>query len=412
MSKTLQTEVRHGAARRWRAHGPLFTVVKVLGLALSVLLVSGLCLGYIVTSSLTAKVDTFDLGDPAEAVPQIGAYSGEVNLLLIGSDSRVGQKGSYGAHPDSNLNDVNILFHLSKDHQKATAVSIPRDTYVDQPACKTADGTLSARSHVKINSILAYGGLRCVRDTVADMTGLKIPFVGLISFDGVVAMSNAVGGVQVCVASRIDDRYTGLHLSKGLHTLKGTQALEFLRTRHGVGDGSDLTRISSQQVYMSALVRKLKSSATLSDVTKLYPLATALAENVTLSTTLDNPDTLVTIAQAFAPIDLSKVVFLQYPTHIVGDGVEPTVDTAKILFDALRADKTLKLTSKSTSTDSALPGSVAKTGKGASSSPSATPSASPSPSASDDTIKLPASIPGQTAAQETCSVGNGFIDAK
>ena len=217
-------------------------------------------------------------GDRATDIPQIGAYSGTVNLLLVGSDTRNGQKGHYGSNPGSTLNDVNILIHISEDHTKATVISFPRDLYVDRPACKNPSDTsqtLPAATGVKINSVLEYGGLGCVRDTVADLTGMTIPFAALITFDGVVEMSNAVGGVPVCVAKAINDDYTGLHLSAGEHTIKGVTALEFLRTRHGVGDGSDVTRISSQQVFLSSLVRKIKSNATLTDVTKLYGLAVA-----------------------------------------------------------------------------------------------------------------------------------------
>ncbi len=84
-------------------------------------------------------------------------------------------------------------------------------------------------------------------DTVENLTGLSIPYAGLITFDGVIEMSNALGGVDVCVAEPINDTYTGLHLTAGSHNLEGSDALAFLRTRHGVGDGSDLARISSSR---------------------------------------------------------------------------------------------------------------------------------------------------------------------
>jgi LCP family protein required for cell wall assembly len=404
MARTPQHTIRHGKRRPRRV---VFNIVKVLGLSLSVLMVSGLALAGIVATSLTAKVQTFDLGDEAAAIPQIGAYSGEINLLLVGSDTRTGLKGNYGLNPGSSLNDVNILFHMDEDHKHATVISIPRDTYVNRPACKDEDGVrLGAVDHVKINSILADGGLRCIRDTVEELSGLKIPYVGLVTFDGVVAVSNAVGGVPVCVAKRIDDDYTGLHLSKGEHNLKGAEALEFLRTRHGVGDGSDLTRISSQQVFLSSLVRTIKSSGTLTDLTKMYPLATAVAENVYLSTSLKNTDTLVSIAQAFAPIDLNQVVFIQYPTHIVGDGVEPNEASAAKLFKAIREGKGLKLTAGSSSSNVDMPGSITRKPKPSdASTPSPTPTGSATP---NPTATLPSDIYGQPASQQTCSVGNNL----
>ena len=85
----------------------------------------------------------------------------------------------------------------------------------------------------------------------------------MITFDGVIEMSNALGGVDVCVTQRIRDTDTGLDLSAGTHSLQGKDALEFLRTRHGVGDGSDLARISSQQVFLSSMMRKIISGGTL-----------------------------------------------------------------------------------------------------------------------------------------------------
>lgn len=347
-------------------------------------------------------------GDTAPDIPEIGAYSGTVNLLLVGSDTRDGQKGHYGENPGSTLNDVNILIHISEDHTKATVISFPRDLFVSRPSCTNpADTaqTLPAATGVKINSVLEYGGLGCVRDTVAAVTGMTIPFAALITFDGVVEMSNAVGGVQVCVAKAIDDDYTGLRLSKGEHTLKGTTALEFLRTRHGVGDGSDVTRISSQQVFLSSLVRKIKSNATLTDVTKLYGLASAATQSMSLSSGLANVDTLVSIGRAVASIPLAQFVLVQYPTTLYGDGLVANDTSAKVLIAAVKADKTLKLAKKQTGATSGS-GSVTSTaGPTASASPTSSATSSPTPSSSD-TVDLPSTVVGQTVDQQTCSVGN------
>ena len=259
---------------------------------------------------------------------------------------------------------------------------------------------------MKINSTLEYGGLGCVRDTVAALTGMTIPFAALITFDGVVEMSNAVGGVSVCVASAINDDYTGLHLSKGEHTIKGATALKFLRTRHGVGDGSDVTRISSQQVFLSSLVRKIKSNSTLSDVTKLYGLASAASQSMSLSSGLANVDTMVSIGRAVANIPLGQFVLVQYPTTLYGDGLVANDSSAKVLIDAVKADKTLKLAKKQTGATSGS-GSVTE---GSTSSPTSTtsPSSSPTSSTSSDTVDLPSTVVGQTVDQTTCSVGNNL----
>jgi LCP family protein required for cell wall assembly len=383
-------------------------VLRVLAIGLCVVLVAGVSLGAIAYQRLTANVarNTVALpGDTTTDIPTIGAYSGTVNLLLVGSDTRNGQKGHYGDNPGSTLNDVNILIHISEDHTKATVISFPRDLYVSRPECtdpSDTSRTLPGATGVKINSTLEYGGLGCVRDTVAALTGMTIPFAALITFDGVVEMSNAVGGVSVCVASAINDDYTGLHLSKGEHTIQGATALKFLRTRHGVGDGSDLTRISSQQVFLSSLVRKIKSNATLTDVTKLYGLATAASQSMSLSSGLANVDTMVSIGRAVAGIPLSQFVLVQYPTTLYGDGLVVNDKSATTLMDAVKADKTLKLAKKQTgATDGS--GSVEASPSPSSSS---SPTPSPSSSSSSDTVDLPSTVVGQTVEQQTCSVGN------
>jgi LCP family protein required for cell wall assembly len=401
---------RHG---RLRSPGLAAAIVRYVAIGLCVVLVAGVSLGAIAYQRFAANVARNQVALPGDTtgIPSIGAYSGTVNLLLVGSDTRNGQKGHYGANPGSTLNDVNILIHISEDHTKATVISFPRDLYVSRPACRNPNDAaqqLPGATGVKINSVLEYGGLGCVRDTVADLTGMKIPFAALITFDGVVEMSNAVGGVQVCVAKAINDDYTGLHLTAGEHVLQGVTALKFLRTRHGVGDGSDVTRISSQQVFLSSLVRKMKSTSTLTDVTKLYGLAIAASQSMSLSSGLANVDTMVSIGRAVAGIPLGQFVLVQYPTKLFGDGLVANEEPARTLMDAVKADKSLRLAKKQQgATDGS--GSV-DAGSSSSPSPSASSSSSPSPSASasssGDTVDLPSTVVGQSVDQQTCSVGN------
>jgi LCP family protein required for cell wall assembly len=398
---------RHG---RLRSPGLAAAVLRFVAIGLCVIVVAGVSIGAIAYQRLTNNVSNNVVtlpGDRATDIPQIGAYSGTVNLLLVGSDTRNGQKGHYGSNPGSTLNDVNILIHISQDHTKATVISLPRDLYVSRPACRNPSDTaqtLPTATGVKINSVLEYGGLGCVRDTVAALTGMTIPFAALITFDGVVEMSNAVGGVPVCVAKAINDDYTGLHLSAGEHTIQGVTALEFLRTRHGVGDGSDLTRISSQQVFLSALVRKIKSNATLTDVTKLYGLAVAASTSMSLSSGLANVDTMVSIGRAVANIPLAQFVLVQYPTTLYGGGLVANDASAKVLIDAVKADKILRLAKKQTGATTGA-GSVTQSPSTPTSSTTSTPTPTPS---SSDTVDLPSTVVGQTVDQRTCSVGNNL----
>lgn len=401
-SMRVPTIARHGRLKKSNAFA---TVAKLFAATLAVLLVSGIGVAGIATMSLASSVKpTVHLQNEASLgpIPQIGAIDGGVNLLLVGSDTRDGQGDGYGADEEGNLNDVTMLLHISQDHSNATVVSFPRDMYVAIPECPDPNGgTFSAMSRQKINTTLGYGGLPCTVATVEQLTGLSIPFAAEIKFNGVIAMSDAVGGVPVCVAERIEDDHTDTYLDPGMHTLSGLAALQFLRTRHGVGDGSDLTRISNQQVFLSSLVRTIRSADTLGNPVKVYSLAKAALNNLILSDSLANADRMVSIALALKDIDLNKVVFVQYPTGSADGGVQPNVDAADALNAALKADQPIGL---SGDTGGSLQDPNAPAG-----TPAATDAATDAPT--DGTgATLPDDIKGQTAADYTCSAGRTLDD--
>ncbi|HYI34715.1 MAG TPA: LCP family protein [Glaciibacter sp.] len=409
---------RHGRLRSSRA---VTTVVKALAIAVAVFLVSGVTVAGVavwsVTGSLRPSVSLPNDSKPGEA-PVIGAIEGGVNLLLVGSDSGEGDP-AYGERY-ANLNDVNILLHIAEDHRSATVVSFPRDLYVEIPACPaSADGTASGTSggfSDKINTALGHGGLGCVVATVENLTGLTIPFAAQIEFNGVIEMSNAVGGVPVCVAEDIEDLYTRTRLAAGEHLLSGVDALQFLRTRHGLQNGSDLARISNQQVFLSSLVRTIKSDGTLGDPLKLYSLAKAAADNMILSDQLQSLDTMVSIALALRDIDLGNVAFVQYPIVWVDGGIMPLEADAAVLVDALARDVPVALSGQLGESSAAIPNpapsaSPTSTPTGSPSTPAApTDSPTPAPTPGTPTVALPPSVTGQTAAQQTCSVGRTLAE--
>jgi LCP family protein required for cell wall assembly len=351
-----------------------------------------------------------------QAQPQISAISGGVNMLLVGTDTRSDQGGQFDTAQElagssgAGNNDVTILIHIAQNHKSAVVVSYPRDMMVAIPSCPDpSGGSYSAMSDQMLNSSLSYGGLDCPVLTIEQLTGLTIPYAAEITFDGVVAMSNAIGGVSVCVASPIDDPYSGLVLSAGNHVLEGTQALEFLRTRHGIADGSDLGRISSQQVFLSSLVRTIQSGGALKNPLELYKLAKAAVSNMQLSSSLENVNTLVQIALALKNIPTSNVVFVQYPTltdPTDPDRVIPDPSAGPVLNSALLNDQPVTLTGQTGRGAELAPAtSTPSPAAGATPAPSSTPSATPSPSEAG-AVSLPSSITGQTAAEQTCSKGN------
>ena len=331
----------------------------------------------------------------------VGPITGAVNLLLVGSDSG-GGNAAYGTRGET-LNDVTILLRISPTSRSATALSIPRDLYGSQPACTTSSGEIDPPvSQARFNTALARGGLPCVAGAASALTGLSVDYAALIQFDGVVAMSNAVGGVTVCLASPINDPYSGLTLGAGSQTVQGATALAFLRTRKGLSTGSDLQRISNQQVFLAALMRKVKDSSTLTDPVKLVNLANAAASTMTLSSSLAQTSTMVSLALALRDIPLDRIAFVQYPTRpttIRGQSVTlPIADEAAALTDALKADRAVAVGTLG-SAATANPNASAPTA-----APSPSPSATPKGGAA---VQLPSGVTGQSAAQQTCSTGSG-----
>ncbi|MEO8262599.1 MAG: LCP family protein [Pseudolysinimonas sp.] len=395
---------RHGRLKKsvaWKG------VLALVAGTLAVVLVAGASVAAISVNALRNNIQTetidADLGDAPP--PSLSAYEGGFNILLVGSDTREGQ-GGIGGNDSAELNDVTMLLHVAQDQKSATLVSFPRDMVVPLPACENG-GPATGQP---INVTLYYGGLNCTVKTVTNLTGLDIQFAGLITFQGVIAMSTAVGGVDVCTAGPINDPYTGLTIpSAGIWTLEGFAALAFLRSRHGVGDGSDLGRIGSQQVFLSSLVRKIKSDDTLTDFGKLYAIAQAATQNITLSDNFSHLDTLASIALVLKNIPLENIVMVQYPSKTGGTGifsgkVQPITSVANALFAAIKADQPIGL--DASSLDGAHGGSTEDPNAPApsASTPAADPSAAPTIEPDAPEAVVVPGLKGQSAAQYTCSV--------
>ncbi|WP_448808321.1 LCP family protein [Agromyces bauzanensis] len=398
-------------------HGTWVTTAKIAASVVAVLAVSATAIASYAAIDLLASVKPavkLESEQMLEGVPDIGAMEGGLNFVLVGSDKRP-EDGAFGDPEEESavLNDVTMLLHISQDHSHVEVVSFPRDMLVNVPECPDPDDPagdpLPELYDTKLNEVLSWGGLGCVASTIEQLTGVQIPVGGIVEFYGVAALSSAVGGVDVCVAEPISDDYTGTYLDAGTHTLSGMEALQFLRTRHGVGDGSDLGRISNQQTFLASLMRTLQSSGTLGDPVKLYSIAKAVLSNMTLSTALQNPVQLVSIAKTLQDIDLSKIAFVQYPTaYTEGYAAVVPTDSAAVLNAALQADRPVAID----------PNATASTDFGTVTDPNAQPvepqpetpaaqdpSATPAPEAPPAEV-LPGDVTGQTAAEVRCSSAN------
>ena len=277
-----------------------------------------------------------------------GIESGALDILIIGSDTRQGANGNYGDENDrasAARSDVMMLLQISKDKKNVNVLSIPRDLIVTIPKCHGDDGVDYPEEENMINESLSHGGPGCTVATVSKLTGVQIDHFMLVDFNAVKVLSNVVGGVEVCVDEAIDDPSSGLDIPAGTSSVQGEQALAFLRSRHGFGDGSDIGRIQAQQSFLASLLRKVKSEGTLSNPGKLVEIANAVTENTTVDKDLASVSTLVSVGSTMAGVDLKNVVFATVPTEPwVQDAnrLQVTKD-ADAVFKRLQEDKSLKV---------------------------------------------------------------------
>jgi LCP family protein required for cell wall assembly len=201
-------------------------------------------------------------------------------------------------------------------------MSIPRDSWVNIPACRMGNGKMSAPSTYKINEAYTIGtlhghnsdlGTACSIKTVEQDTGIRVDHFVNINFAGFRNMVNALGGVPECNSKPINDPKSGLHLPAGHHVLNGWQALGYVRARYTLGNGSDLERIGRQQAFMSALIKRAKSKL-FSPVT-LYHFLDAATRAIAIDSQLDGIRGLYGLAMSVRNLPPAKVTFFTLPTY-------------------------------------------------------------------------------------------------
>ncbi|MBG0853122.1 LCP family protein [Streptomyces spinoverrucosus] len=298
-------EGRRGGGRRsggWKSAGLALAAVLALG---------GAGAGWVYWQ-LNDNIQSVDinsaLGDdrPAKPTPSAAASAstppGEaLNILVLGSDSRSGAENQALGGGDSSgaRSDTAMVVHLDAGRTEGTVVSIPRDTLVTRPSCPLESGGESAEaSNVMFNSAYSVGGPVCAVKTVESMTNVRMDHYIEIDFAGFAKLVDALGGVTVTTEEDIDDEDSHLTLPAGTHHLDGEQALGLARTRHGIGDGSDLGRIGLQHQLVKALLEQIASAGLLSDPTRLYGVADAVTGSLTTDTGLDSLTELVELGQS------------------------------------------------------------------------------------------------------------------
>ncbi|WP_145797244.1 LCP family protein [Kitasatospora atroaurantiaca] len=315
---------------------------------------------------LDSNISIFDPGGIATsrppAAPPVAGGGRPVNVLLLGSDTRENGNSSLGGGEEGvGHSDTAILLHVYGDHRHAVGVSIPRDTLVTIPACRLPSGKwTSPHTGQMFNSAFTIGEYpqgnpACTQNTVEALTGLRVDHTIVVDFKGFAAMTDAVHGVDVCVPNDVDSY--GIKLAKGRQTLSGQQALDYVRARHGFGDGSDIGRVKRQQAFLSSLIKKVQGQGF--NPTTLLPLADAATKSLTVDPGLGTALKLADFAQSLQNIKLGDISFVTVPWRYAGERValvHPDVDS---LWDLLRRDRTLDGQSTGQVTTSPTPSATA-----------------------------------------------------
>jgi LCP family protein required for cell wall assembly len=311
-------------ARNWGRRLRIATVVA----SVLVLVVTGT--GWAFYRDVTGGLTTTDV--------IFGGGDGDgLNILLVGIDSRTDAQGNplpaavtqvlhSGADTGVINSDTIILLHLPADGGGAIAYSIPRDAYVDIPgfrkdkinAAYPATKALKAEELVRsggksakeVDQESSAAGRSTLIATVQNLTGVHVDHYAEINLLGFYNLTQAVGGVDVCLKAPVRDELSGANFPAGPQTISGAAALSFVRQRHGLPEG-DLSRIRRQQVFLAAMADKILSSGTLTNPSTLNALIDAAQKSLVIDSGWD----LLGFARQAAGIAAGNLDFLTVPTR-------------------------------------------------------------------------------------------------
>lgn len=302
--------------------------------------------------------DSRDIVDP-------NAQFGDENYLIVGVDSRIGANNEMGAgtvdDAEGARSDTVMLVNIPRDRKRVVAVSFPRDLAITPMKCQAWDaetgkygpvydkktGELSDNERytgTKLNSAYAFGGPKCLVKVIQKMSGLSINRFMAIDFAGFSKMVDALGGVEVCSTTPLDDYELGTVLATaGRQKVDGHTALNYVRARQVTTEvNGDYGRIKRQQLFVSSLLRSLISSETLFSLRKLN----SVVDMFIADTYVDNVKTkdLVDLGQSLQGISAGRITFVTVPTTGVTDSdgnEEPRTSDIRALFDAIINDDPL-----------------------------------------------------------------------
>jgi LCP family protein required for cell wall assembly len=314
-----------------RGRPRLRRALKGLGIAALVLVVlAGGASWYLVeryAGNVQRVGDVFaEIPEAARPAPSTAATGEPVTFLLVGSDSRA--ETPDGEAPGAR-SDAIMLARITGDREHAQLISIPRDSWVDVPGYGMN----------KINASYAYGGPALLIQTVEQLTGVRVDHYVAIDFDGLIQMTDDLGGVQVTVAETTSNG--PFTFPAGPNQLDGEQARWYLGQRYGL-PGGDFDRVKRQQQFLKSMFGQLVSADTFSDPAKLDDALRAVTDAVKVSDSLGNSD-MLSLALSVRGVGTEDVQY--YTSPVLGAGREGHASvvylddaTASRMWEYLRTD--------------------------------------------------------------------------
>ena len=293
------------------------------------------------------------------------AQNGDENFLIIGVDSRIGANGEIGAGDTSIAegarSDTIMLVNIPANRSRVVAVSFPRDLGITPVNCQAWDPETGRYGPVydrntgewsdnerpttsKLNSAYALGGPKCLVKAIQKISGLAINRFMAVDFAGFSAMVDALGGVEVCTTTPLEDTELGTVLATaGRQKLDGPTALNYVRARSIITeDNGDYGRIKRQQLFLSSLLRSMISTETLFDVSRLNEVVNTFIDD----SFVDNIQTrdLVRLGQSLQGMNAGRITFVTVPTTGLADeegNEQPRTEDIQALFDSIIEDEPL-----------------------------------------------------------------------
>ncbi|MFF6999715.1 LCP family protein [Streptomyces sp. NPDC008313] len=316
---------------------------------LSVVVLASAGIGHAVVTSLDAGIARVDAFKDMKNRPEAGHG---MNILLVGTDGRdklgAREKRKYhlGGAP-CHCTDTIMIVHVSDDRNRASIVSLPRDSYAETPAhTDRISGERHGPHPVKLNAAYAEGGPQLTVRTVEGMTHVKIDHYLEVDFTSFMKTVDVLGGVRICTAEPLQDPYTGLDLPAGSHTLSGGQALQYVRSRH-VDGAADVGRMRRQQRFLAALIERVTSSGVMLNPMRFRDVVRAVLGSVRADRDFGTEE-LLDLGRAMRNFSPASSEFTTVPIENMGYAVEGLGSTLKWddekagrLFRALRDDRPL-----------------------------------------------------------------------